>query len=201
MRNVHFEKGTNGASDAAFQIVANSFVGDKYGVDNVQISGFFDGILVSNNARRVAFVDGFIKAPDALTYKALFNNGKDSAITVPSNKSFVRVETFTAKVITTNTGVGTLYGDFSQFVKSNGRHVITMSYGVSGGLISGGNMSWTVTLPPQVRAVSAQISAANFVSGRSVVANVAVLSETQVRVFITPIDDNIFGDLEIEVLI
>lgn len=200
MRNVWFERGTNNVSDTAFQITANSFVGEKYGVDNVQISGYLDGIVSSNNARRVIFVDGYIKAPTALAYKAVFNNGKDSSITVPSNKPYVRVETFSASSVATNTGAGVFTGAFAQLMQSNGLHTLIMPFSVAGGTVAGGPMSFTITLPTQVKAVSAQINAFNSTSGVSVVSNVSVLSETQVRVFMTPIDDNVSGNLEVEIL-
>lgn len=200
MRNVHFEKGNNGASNIAFQIFANSFVGTKYGVDNVQLSGYLDGIFSSNNARRVSFVDGYINAPTGLTYKAIFNNGKDSNITIPSNKAYILVETFSAVSIAKNTGAGTLTGAFSQLMQSDGLHTLIMPFSITGGTIAGGAMSFTITLPTQVKAISAQINAFNLTSGVSVVSNVSVLSETQVRVFMTPIDDNVAGNLAVEIL-
>ena len=201
MRNVHFEKGNNGASDIAFQISANSFVGEKYGVDNVQLSGYLEGIIYSNNARRVSFVDGYINAPSGVTYKAVFNNGKDSNITIPGNKAYIKVETFSAASIATNSGAGTLTGTFAQLVQSNGVHSLIMPFSVSGGTVAGGPMSFTITLPTQVKAISAQINAFNTTSGVSVVSNVSVLSETQVRVFLTPIDDNVSGNLAVEILL
>lgn len=202
MKNVHFEKGTNAGSTVGFSMYANSFVGTKYGIDTVHLSGFIDGHITSNNVRGFSFTDGFIKAADSVTIKALMNNGLDTTVTVPSNRDNMRVETFGAPTWATNTGVGTLSIGISQYVKSNGKHSLVMPLSVSGGLISGGNMSWTVTLPTTIKgAINAVVNAWNSTSGKSVVANVAILSATQVRIFMTPIDDNIQGNLELEVLI
>jgi hypothetical protein len=202
LKNVYFEKGTNAGSTAAFTIYANSFVGTKYGVDTVHLSGFLDGHITSNNARGISFTDGFIKAADSVTIKAQINNGLDTVVTVPSNRDNIQIETFGVPTWTTNTGVGTLSISISQYVKSNGKHSLVMPLSVSGGLISGGNMSWTVTLPSTVKgAINAVVNAWNSTSGKSVIANVSVLSATQVRIFMTAIDDNIQGNLELEVLI
>lgn len=202
MKNVYFEKGTNAGSTKAFDMLADSFVGDKYGIDTVHLSGFLDGVITSNNVRGFSFTDGFIKAPSGFTYKALFNNGCDTSITGPSNVSDIRVQTFGSLSTATDTGVGTLSISLSEYVKSNGSHTLILPFSVSGGLISGGDMSWTVTLPVTVRSlVKANVNAWNITSGEAVIANVAIISANQIRIFITPTDDVVSGSIQLDALI
>lgn len=204
LKNVHFERGSNAGTINAFEITANSPVGEKYGVDQVSISGYLDGIVNANGARRLTFVDGFIRAADGITRKALINNCKDVAITAPSNRSHARFETLGSLSTTTNTGVGTLTIGYDQLVKSNGRHSLILTFSIGGGLISGGPMSWTITLPTTTKAMtgsSPTVNAYNSISGTAVRSSCVVLSENTIRIFVFPIDDVVYGTLELEVLI
>jgi hypothetical protein len=201
LKDVYFEKGTNAGSTKGFTMYANAFVGSKYGIDTVNVSGFIDGYIDSNNVKSFSFTDGFIKTPISLAYKTLFNNGIDSVITAPSNRDSIKIETLGAPTVVTNTGVGVISTYIDQFVKSNGKHSLVMPFSVSGGLISGGNMSWTITLPSTIQKISnVVINSWNATSGKSVISNVQISSSNSIRVYVTPTDDTIDGNIEVEVL-
>jgi hypothetical protein len=204
LKNVYFEKGLNAGTVNAFEITADSPVGEKYGVDQVNVSGYLEGIVNANGARRLSVVDGFIRAADAVGHKAVLNNCKDVTVTAPSNRSHALFETLGSLSNVTNTGVGTLTIAFTQLVKSNGRHSLIAPFTVGGGLISGGPMSWTVTLPGTVKAMTGSspvINAYNGTSGTTVRSSCVVLTDSTVRIFTHPIDDAVQGVLELEVLI
>jgi hypothetical protein len=204
-QNVHlldcdFDKSTLGTNLYALKLVADSYVGAKYGIDGLVISGRLNGHIDANNTKGVTYTSGYIEADATIAYKAIINNSDSWNITVPGNRRNVNVATFSALGVVKDTGAGTWTPTVSQTVLADGVHALQMDANITGGTIAGGNMSWTLTMPTGLEIVSATIAAYNTTSAQTTPAHVAYLTSTTLRVFVTPTDDTVSIQLRVQVM-
>lgn len=181
----------------ALSATANSPVAGKYGIDGLVISGQLDGHIITNNVARITCSDALIRTNASVAYDALLNNTEGSRFDANGSKNIIRCETFGAITITKNTGAGTLAGSLSTDVVTCGTFLAKISGSITGGAISGGAMTFTITLPAGLSALAGFINAYNATSGLSVNANVQVIGDSSLRVYVTPTDDTITVDLRI----
>jgi hypothetical protein len=199
--NVYLEAGVAPSADGkAFGIVADTHDGSNYGVDTVLISGYMSGYLDTNNVKRLSYTEGFINS--TTDYKAIVQNGSEINVTVPSNQEEMVTTTLGSLSISSDVGVGALTqtGSISR-VNSNGVHTVTIPFSISNALISGGNMSFTIDVPPSMEIVKVTERAWNKTSALPVVTSNKIVSPSQFRLYVVPTSDLIAGRFDIEILL
>jgi len=197
LENVHLGRGTSGSDLWALRMAADSPVGTKYGVDTVNISGILDGHITSNNVARITCSDAYIATDATIAYDALLNNTRSSRVDANGTNNIVRCETFGSITITTNTGAGTWAGLLSTDVVTAGCFLAKISGNITGGTIAGGAMSYTVALPSGFSALAVFANGYNTTSGATTSTNAAIISDSSIRVFVTPTDDVVTVDVRI----
>jgi len=202
IKDFYMETGVDASSELwGLRLVGGTRSGSDYAIDGVYLTGVLIGHLEANNTKNITYTSGYIESDTSVTYKARVNNSAQSIVTVPSNRDNIKIETLGSNVVVKDTGAGTLIIGTSSAVIANGKHTLDLGFTISGALISGGAMSWTITLPTTVSAISSSIETYSGGSGKSVVSNVYDGGTNTVRIFITPNDDAIQGRLLIDVLL